>query len=92
MKSRQRIVMLVDCQSFYASVEKAEHPEYINRPLVVAGDLERRSGVVLASCPIAKANGVKTEDMSPNSSPKSEIQIDNHKKKRKKPLLRKGSL
>jgi len=62
LKSRQRIVMLVDCQSFYASVEKAEHPEYKNRPLVVAGDPERRSGVVLAACPLAKAKGVKTED------------------------------
>ena len=39
--------MLGDCQSFYASVEKADHPEYAGRPLVVAGDPERRSGIVL---------------------------------------------
>ena len=37
LKSSKRVVMLVDCQSFYASVEKAEHPEYKDRPLVVAG-------------------------------------------------------
>ena len=48
LKSSKRVVMLVDCQSFYASVEKAEHPEYKDRPLVVAGDPERRSGIVLA--------------------------------------------
>ncbi|MGG3507996.1 hypothetical protein ABES58_21220 [Paenibacillus lautus] len=40
---------------FYASVEKAEHPEYKDRPLVVAGDPERRSGIMLAACPLAKA-------------------------------------
>lgn len=62
MKSGQRVVMLVDCQSFYANVEKAEHPKYKNRPLVVAGDPERRSGVVLAACPIAKSKGIKTAE------------------------------
>ncbi|MUG64812.1 DNA polymerase IV [Paenibacillus sp. 7541] len=54
--------MLADCQSFYASVEKAEHPEYQDRPLVVAGDPERRSGIVLAACPKAKEKGVKTAE------------------------------
>ncbi|MBK1678757.1 DNA polymerase IV, partial [Rhodospirillum rubrum] len=54
--------MLVDCQSFYASVEKAEHPEYKDRPLVVAGDPERRSGIVLAACPIAKSKGITTAE------------------------------
>ena len=58
LKSSKRVVMLVDCQSFYASVEKAEHPEYKDRPLVVAGDPERRSGIVLAACPIAKSKGL----------------------------------
>ncbi|WP_249716248.1 DNA polymerase IV [Paenibacillus sp. J31TS4] len=47
-------------QSFYASVEKASYPEYKNRPLVVAGDPERRSGIVLAACPLAKQHGVST--------------------------------
>lgn len=54
MKSSNRVIMLGDCQSFYASVEKADHPEYTGRPLVVAGDPERRSGIVLAACPLAK--------------------------------------
>ena len=59
--SKQRVIMLADCQSFYASVEKMEHPEYADRPLVVAGDPERRSGIVLAACPIAKSFGISTE-------------------------------
>lgn len=62
LKSSNRIIMLGDCQSFYASVEKADHPEYKDRPLVVAGDPERRSGIVLAACPLAKAKGVATTD------------------------------
>ncbi|MFD1130729.1 DNA polymerase IV [Paenibacillus sp. PDC88] len=62
MKTKERVIMLADCQSFYASVEKAEHPEYKNRPLVVAGDPERRSGIVLAACPIAKSKGITTAE------------------------------
>ncbi|WP_459954015.1 DNA polymerase IV [Paenibacillus pini] len=54
--------MLIDMQSFYASVEKTNHPEYKNKPLVVAGDPERRSGIILAACPIAKSYGVTTAE------------------------------
>nr|WP_256710899.1 hypothetical protein [Paenibacillus sp. FSL A5-0031] len=40
--SLNKVIMLADCQSFYASVEKAEHPEYRHLPVAVAGDPERR--------------------------------------------------
>jgi DNA polymerase-4 len=59
---RLRTVMLADCQSFYASVEKAAHPEYQDKPLAVCGDPLRRSGIVLAACPIAKSFGVTTAE------------------------------
>lgn len=59
---KERVVMLADCQSFYASVEKADHPQYRDRPLIVAGDRERRSGIVLAACPLAKRYGVTTAE------------------------------
>lgn len=59
---KERIIMLADCQSFYASVEKAAHPEYAGRPVVVAGDPARRSGIILAACPIAKGYGVTTAE------------------------------
>lgn len=62
MKDNGRIIMLADCQSFYASVEKADNPQYVNKPLVVAGDPERRSGIILAACPIAKGYGVTTAE------------------------------
>ncbi|MFC4775473.1 DNA polymerase IV [Paenibacillus sp. GCM10023252] len=54
--------MLADCQSFYASVEKSQNPEYEGRPLVVAGDPKRRSGIVLAACPLAKEKGITTAE------------------------------
>ncbi|MGM1044779.1 MAG: DNA polymerase IV [Bacillota bacterium] len=54
--------MLIDMQSFYASVEKAKMPQYKNKPLAVAGDPARRSGIILAACPIAKAKGVSTAE------------------------------
>ncbi|GAE04430.1 DNA polymerase IV [Paenibacillus sp. JCM 10914] len=61
-KRSQRVVFLADCQSFYASVEKAAHPEYKHKPLVVSGDPSRRSGIILAACPLAKDYGVTTAE------------------------------
>lgn len=60
-KQREPSVMLIDGQSFYASVEKAAHPEYRDKPVAV-GDPERKSGIILAACPIAKGRGVTTAE------------------------------
>ncbi|MBP1999370.1 DNA polymerase-4 [Paenibacillus shirakamiensis] len=57
-----RTIFLADCQSFYASVEKADYPQYKDRPLAVAGDPSRRSGIILAACPLAKVHGVTTAE------------------------------
>lgn len=54
-----RQIFLIDGQSFYASVEKAAHPEYRDKPVAV-GDPARLNGIVLAACPIAKSRGVTT--------------------------------
>ncbi|MEF2964529.1 DNA polymerase IV [Paenibacillus sp. M1] len=54
-----RQIFLIDGQSFYASVEKAAHPEYRDKPVAV-GDPARMNGIVLAACPIAKSRGVTT--------------------------------
>ncbi|MFK7697166.1 DNA polymerase IV [Paenibacillus sp. HJGM_3] len=59
---RERVIMLADCQSFYASVEKADHPGCKDKPVAVAGDPARRSGIILAACPIAKRYGVSTAE------------------------------
>lgn len=57
-----KFIFLVDMQTFYASCEKADHPEYRNRPVIVAGDPEQRSGIVLAADPMAKDLGVETAE------------------------------
>lgn len=59
---KPRIIMLVDMQSFYASVEKSRRPELLHKPVAVAGDPARRSGIILAACPLAKAYGVSTAE------------------------------
>ncbi|SFX07221.1 DNA polymerase-4 [Thermoactinomyces sp. DSM 45891] len=54
------MILLIDCESFYCSVEKAMNPNLWCKPTIVCGDPVRRSGIVLAACPIAKLAGVKT--------------------------------
>ena len=34
----EKVIFLVDMQSFYANIEKSLHPEWRNRPVVVSGD------------------------------------------------------
>lgn len=58
---RERAILLADCQSFYASVEKAARPELSGRPIAV-GDPARKSGIILAACPVAKERGVTTAE------------------------------
>lgn len=55
-----RVILHVDMNSFYASVEVALHPELKGKPLAVAGDPKKRHGVVVTSSYEARAKGVKT--------------------------------
>lgn len=57
----ERTILLTDGQSFYASIEKAAHPDCHDKPLAV-GEPNRRSGLILAACPLAKAYGVTTAE------------------------------
>jgi DNA polymerase-4 len=47
----------IDCDAFYASVEKRDRPELRSRPVIVGGGTR---GVVTAACYIARLNGVKS--------------------------------
>lgn len=58
----EQTVFLIDMESFYVSIEKSFYPESRGKPTVVSGDPKRRSGVILAACPIAKKYGVKTAE------------------------------
>lgn len=60
---KDRLILHSDLNNFYASVECALNPELRDVPLAVAGNPERRHGVVLAKNAIAKKASVKTGDV-----------------------------
>ena len=57
-----RIILHCDCNSFFASVETALHPEFKNLPMAVCGSPEDRHGIVLAKNELAKRFGIKTAE------------------------------
>ncbi|MDQ0231885.1 DNA polymerase IV [Metabacillus malikii] len=56
----RRIILHVDMNSFYASVEMAFDPNLRNKPLAVAGNVEERKGIIITCSYEARAKGVKT--------------------------------
>ncbi|MDR1439394.1 MAG: DNA polymerase IV [Clostridiales bacterium] len=58
----ERVILHVDMDGFYASVEGLYHPEAAGRPMAVAGDPESRRGIILAKNQLAKAAGVRTAE------------------------------
>lgn len=58
----ERIILHSDCDNFFASVETALNPELKDIPIAVAGDKERRHGIILAKNGLAKKYGVKTAE------------------------------
>lgn len=55
-----RRIIHVDMNAFYASCHQAQNPDWRGKPLVVAGDPERRRGIVLTASYEARRYGVKT--------------------------------
>ncbi|TDL34658.1 DNA polymerase IV [Jeotgalibacillus sp. S-D1] len=60
MAKRGRIILHVDMNSFYASVEIAHNPSLKGKPLAIAGNPEERKGIIVTCSYEARAFGVKT--------------------------------
>lgn len=59
---RDRAILHIDMNAFYASVAQHLDPSLRGKAVAVAGDPERRSGIILAKSRQAKAAGVKTAE------------------------------
>jgi DNA polymerase-4 len=55
-----RVILHVDMNSFYASVEMAYDPSLKGKPLAIAGDAEERRGIIVTCSYEARKFGVKT--------------------------------
>lgn len=47
----------VDCNAFYATIEKRDNPDLRDKPVIVGGE---RRGVVAAACYVARTFGVRS--------------------------------
>lgn len=56
------MIVHIDCNSFYASVEIVSHPELAGRPVVVANNNEAGGGIILALTKEAKKLGLRRGD------------------------------
>ncbi|HHX36875.1 MAG TPA: DNA polymerase IV, partial [Clostridiaceae bacterium] len=59
---KDRIVLHVDINNCFASIELLERPDLQGKPVVVCGSPNDRRGVVLAKNEEAKAFGIKTAE------------------------------
>ena len=59
----KRVIFHVDQNCYFASVEMIAHPEYRNVPMAVAGDEQKRHGIILAKNALASKAGVKTAEV-----------------------------
>jgi len=57
---RGRVILHIDMNCFYASVEMAYKPELKGKPLAIAGNPQERKGIIVTSSYEARAKGVKT--------------------------------
>ncbi|PGT83710.1 DNA polymerase IV [Bacillus sp. AFS040349] len=57
--NQRRIILHVDMNSFYASVEMAFDPSLNGKPLAIAGNVEERKGIIVTCSYEARSKGVK---------------------------------
>ncbi len=59
---QDRVILHADCNSYFASVESIDHPEYKLVPMAVCGDPSLRHGIILAKNELAKAYHIQTAE------------------------------
>ncbi len=57
---KERVILHIDANNFFASVECATKPELLGKPVAVTGNPKKRTGIILAKNEIAKKMGIKT--------------------------------
>ncbi|MET1032396.1 MAG: DNA polymerase IV, partial [Domibacillus tundrae] len=55
-----RVILHIDANAFFASVEMAENPALKNKPVIIAGNPEERKGIVVAANYLCKDKGIYT--------------------------------
>lgn len=60
MTTNKRVILHIDMNNFFASVECLLNPSLKNYAVAVAGDPNKRTGIILAKNYLAKVYGVKT--------------------------------
>lgn len=59
-RKQPRVIMHLDMNSFFASVEQADHPQWKGIPLAVAGNPKERRGILVTCSYEARAFGIYT--------------------------------
>lgn len=60
MNLKERVILHVDANNFFASVETLDKPHLKGKPVAVSGNPKKRTGIILAKNEIAKKAGVLT--------------------------------
>lgn len=57
-----RVILHCDCNSYFASVELLDYPQYKDKPVAVCGNPEERHGIILAKNETAKKYNIQTAE------------------------------
>ena len=61
--SEKKVILHIDANNFYASVEACLNPDLKGKAIAVSGDPEKRHGIILAKSELAKKYGVTTGEV-----------------------------
>ncbi len=59
-QTKERVILHIDANNFFASVECSSKPELQGKPVAVTGNPKKRTGIILAKNELAKKAGIKT--------------------------------